>query len=312
VQEFEDARRIIEETTGDVIVMFGELSAAAQTALANIPTNYGEREGRRFLFHPLPLYNNSIGVHDLGMMTGALDATGMLDAAGTTLRALYIAGSFLPQHFAGREGALSKLDFLVVQELFETETTAHADVVFPAASYAETDGTFTNNDGLVQRVRQSVPPVHQSRPDWMITDALAQALGVNFDFQWSAGKVFLELARSTKAYAGMKYALLKDETRPVQARHAVAGDGGSNASDALAELRTRVEALSIEGEKITETPPVGHELFKPGTLTGKTPQFPLLDAGNPKPPTVLVSPLYQISVDPTLRRATVNVAAAGD
>jgi hypothetical protein len=76
-------------------------------------------------------------------------------------------------------------------------------------------------------------------------------------------------------------------------------------------LRERVEALSVEGEKIMGTPPIGHELFKPGTLTGKTPQFPLLDAGNPKPPTVLVSPLYQISVDPALRRATV-VAAGGD
>ena len=146
----------------------------------------------------------------------------------------------------------------------------------------------------------------------MITDALALAMGVNFDFQWSAGKVFLELARSTQAYAGMKYALLKDETQPVQARHAIASNDGGGTSDVLAELRERVEALSIEGKKITETPPVGHELFKPGTLTGKTPQFPLLDAGNPKPPTVLVSPLYQISVDPTLRRATVNTAAAGD
>jgi NADH-quinone oxidoreductase subunit G len=308
-QELLDARRIVEETTGDVVVIFGELSAGAQTALASLPTAYGEQAGRRFLFHPLPLFNNSIGVHDLGMMGGALDATAMLDAAGTSLRALYVAGSFLPQHLAGRNDALSKLDFLVVQELFETETTAHADVVFPAASYAETDGTFTNNDGLVQRVRQSIPPVHQSRPDWMITDALALAMGVNFDFQWSAGKVFLELARSTEAYAGMKYALLKDETQPVQARHAIAGSNGS-VSDALAELRERVEALSIEGTKITETPPVGHELFKPGTLTGKTPQFPLLDAGNPKPPTVLVSPLYQISVDPALRRATVNTAAA--
>jgi predicted molibdopterin-dependent oxidoreductase YjgC len=295
-QELIDARRIIEETTGDVVVMFGELSATAQTALANIPSAYGEREGRRFLFHPLPLYNNSVGVHDLGLMNGALDAAQMLDAAGTSLRALYVAGSFLPRHLAGRADALSRLDFLVVQEMFETETTQHADVVFPAASYAETDGTFTNNSGLVQRVRQSIPPVHQSRPDWMITDALALALGVNFDFQWSAGKVFLELARNTAAYAGMKYALLKDETQPVQARHALA-EGGETVTVALEELRATVEALSIEGEKLTETPPVGHELFKPGTLTGKTPQFPLLDAGNPKPPTVLVSPLYQITVE---------------
>ena len=148
----------------------------------------------------------------------------------------------------------------------------------------------------------------------MITDALAQGMGVNFDFQWSAGKVFLELARSTTAYAGMKYALLKDETQPIQARHAIADSsgGGDAVSGALASLRETVEALSYAGEKIMGTPPVGHELFKPGTLTGKTPQFPLLDAGNPKPPTVLVSPLYQISVDPALRRATVNAAAAGD
>jgi predicted molibdopterin-dependent oxidoreductase YjgC len=274
-QELEDARRLIEETTGDVVVMFGgELSAAAQSALANLPATFGEREGRRFLFHPLPLFNNSLGVHDLGLMNGALDATQMLEQAGTTLHALYVAGSFLPQHFAGREEALSNLDFVVVQELFETETTKYADVVFPAASYAETDGTFTNNDGLVQRVRQSIPPVHQSRPDWMITDALAQALGVNFDFQWSAGKVFLELARNTPAYAGMKFALLKDESQPLQAKHALAGAG--DASGALDALRQRVEELKATAadEKIMETPPIGHELFRPGTLTGKTPQFP--------------------------------------
>jgi len=309
-QELVDARGIIEETAGDVVVMFGELSATAQAALSNIPANYGEREGRRFLFHPLPLYNNSFGVHDLGLMGGALDAVGMLEGAGAALRALYVAGSFLPQHFAGHEDALSKLDFLVVQELFETETTRYADVVFPAASYAETDGTFTNNDGLVQRVRGSIPPVHQSRPDWMITDALAQAMGVNFDFQWSAGKVFLELAKNTAAYAGMKYALLKDETQPVQARHALANGNGGNITNALAKLRQNVEKLNSTGEKNMKTPPVGHELFKPGTLTGKTPQFPLLDAGNPKPPTVLISPLYQISVDPLLRRATIETAAA--
>jgi hypothetical protein len=98
----------------------------------------------------------------------------------------------------------------------------------------------------------------------------------------------------------------------VQARHNLVAseDGATATADALESLRATVEALSIEGAKIEGTPPVGHELFKPGTLTGKTPQFPLLDAGNPKPPTVLISPLYQISVDPALRRAT--VVATGD
>ncbi len=95
----------------------------------------------------------------------------------------------------------------------------------------------------------------------------------------------------------------------MQAKHALAARRDlSNESRALQQ---RVNDLPETGAKLNETPRVGHELFKPGTLTGKTPQFPLLDAGNPKPPTVLVSPLYQISVDPLLRRATV-AAAAGD
>ena len=103
--------------------------------------------------------------------------------AGDSIRALYVAGSFLPEQLEGREDALSKLDFLVVQELFENDTTAFADVVFPAASFAEVDGTFTNNDGFVQRVRQSIPPVHQAKPDWMITAQLAKELGVDFGFR---------------------------------------------------------------------------------------------------------------------------------
>jgi len=67
----------------------------------------------------------------------------------------------------------------VVQELFETETTEFADVVLPAASFAEVDGTYTNNDGFVQRVRQSIPPVHLSRADWVITSQLAGEMGAD-------------------------------------------------------------------------------------------------------------------------------------
>ncbi|MDQ3134989.1 MAG: hypothetical protein M3Q76_09310, partial [Acidobacteriota bacterium] len=156
--------------------------------------------------------------------------------------------------------------------------------------------------------RQSIPPVHQSKPDWMITSMLAHALGVDFNFQLSAGAVFKELAERVPAYAGLRYPALKDESKPVQAKHAIAA-ARRDLSTHLAELRRRVEAFDESSEKLTQTPPVGHELFKPGTLTGKTPQFPLLYAGNPKPPTVLISPLYQISVDSTLRRATVMVAA---
>ena len=304
-----DARRAVEETEGDVVVMFGgELSGAAQAVLAQLPAAFGAREGRRFLFHPLPLFNNSVGVHDLGLMGGRLDAAQMLAACGDSIRTLYAAGSFLPRQLAAHPEALARLDFLVVQELFETETTRHADVVLPAASFAEVDGTFTNNSGQVQRVRQSIPPVHQSRPDWMITDQIARAMGTEFGYELSASRLFSDIAQNVAAYAGMRYPALKDESNPVQAKHEVTA--GRDVSGHSLTLRRRVESFVVAGDKQAWTPAVGHELFKPGTLTGKTPQFHLLDAGNPKPPTVLVSPLYQLTVDRSLRRAT--VAAAGD
>src|ERR671920_2573221 len=133
--EIARASQTLSETAGDVVVMFGgELSAEAQAVLARIPSAFGEKEGRRFLLHPLPLFNNSVGVHDLGLMSGAYNPLEILDAAGSDVRALYVAGGFLPAHLEGREGALSRLDLLVVQELFLTETALAADVIFPAAS----------------------------------------------------------------------------------------------------------------------------------------------------------------------------------
>ncbi len=284
----------------------GELSAEAQAALAGLPASFGEKEGRRFLFHPLPLFNNSVGVHDLGFMSGDLNPLDILDAAGGEVRAMYVAGGFLPAHLEGREDALARLDFLVVQELFLTETALAADVIFPAASFAEIDGTYTNSGGLVQRVRQSIPPVHQSKPDWAITSLLAQAMGTDFNFQMSSSTIFLDIARNVAAYEGLRYPLLKDESKPVQVKHALAT--GRDSSAALGRLREAVSALEETGDKLDGTPPVGHELFKLGVLTGKVPQFHLLAAGNPEPESVLISPLYQITVSPTLR----GEAAAGD
>ncbi|HSV23447.1 MAG TPA: molybdopterin-dependent oxidoreductase, partial [Xanthobacteraceae bacterium] len=155
-KELEAAHRTINETDGDIVIMFGgELSAAAQTILAQLPSTL-VRDGRRVLVHPLPLFNNSIGAQD--MFADAKDINELLNGTSNSLRGLYIAGSLLPSHLKNRPDALSNVDFVVAQELFETETTAYADVVFPAASFAEVDGTFTNSGGLVQRVRKAIEP----------------------------------------------------------------------------------------------------------------------------------------------------------
>src|SRR5712664_2651523 len=296
VAELDAVRRAISETQGDVVVMFaGELSGEAQTVLAQLPYIFAGK-GRRLLLHPLPLFNNSVGAHDMGM--AGKSVADLLAAAGDSIHTMYVAGSFLPDD---QQDSLGKLDFLLVQELFETDTTAFADVVLPAASFAEVDGTFTNNDGFVQRVRKSIEPVHQTRPDWLITAHDGKELGVDFGFEMSASAVLREIGERVDAYAGLRYPVIKDETNPVQAKHKLVER--REVSSELNTIRQRVEELSDSGEKLSTTPKVGHELFKLGTLTDKVPQFHLLAAGNPKPETFAISPLYQITIDEGLKRA---------
>jgi NADH-quinone oxidoreductase subunit G len=298
-RDLETARTSINQTQGDVIFMFGnELSAAAQAIVAQFPYVFAG-EARRVLLHPLPLFNNSVGAHDMAQGE-ARSANDLLSAAGQSIRAMYIAGSLLPAHLQENPEVLTKLDFLVVQELFETQTTEFADVVLPAASFAEVDGTFTNSGGLVQRVRKSIEPVHQSLPDWMITARLAKELGFDFGFERSSSAVFHEIADRIPAYAGLRYPLLKDESNPVQVKHAIAAQ--RDLSNEINTILGSVEALPDEGDKSHVTPSVGHELFKPGALMSKTPQIHLLAAGNPVPESFAISPLYQITIDEDLKR----------
>ena len=287
--EFDEMLKTIGETEGDFIVMFGrELSPETQAILANTVGNFAS-ENRRALLHPLPLYNNSVGAND--MMPGKKPLPEVLRNS----RTLLIAGSLSEENAKLLEGK----DFVVVQELFETETTRFADVVFPAASYAEVDGTFTNNTGFVQRVRQAIEPVNQSKADWIITSLIAREMGVDFGYNFSSSAVFRALAEATPAYAGLRYPHLKDESRPVQVKHALAGK--KDLSGETAALQARVKGLPGTAEKITETPRVGHKLHRVTTLTGKTPQFHLLMSGNPKPDNLLVSPLVQFNLDGTPR-----------
>jgi NADH-quinone oxidoreductase subunit G len=293
-------------TEGNVIFMFGgELSESAMALVAQFPDHFAG-EGRSVSLHPLPLYNNSVGLHDMGFMK-THSVANVLAGNDDGIRALYVAGSLLPEQIADNRLALENLEFVVVQELFETETTEFADVVLPAASFAEVDGTYTNNDGFVQRVRQSIPPVHLSRADWVITSQLASEMGADFGYQMAATAVFKDLASNIPAYAELRYPLLKDEHNPVQVKHAVVGE--SPVETHMRILMDEVSMLSETGEKNFVTPDVGHELFKTGTLTSKVAQFHLLEAGNPEPPSVSVSPLYQITLDPLLRRSE---AVSGD
>jgi formate dehydrogenase alpha subunit len=108
------------------------------------------------------------------------------------------------------EEALKKLDFLVVQDIFLTETARLADVVLPGASFAEREGTFTNTERRVQRVRKAIDPVGDSRPDWQIICQMAKQMGATgFDFT-SPSEIMDEIAELTPSYGGISYARLEN------------------------------------------------------------------------------------------------------
>lgn len=107
------------------------------------------------------------------------------DARAGRLKALVVVGEnpvgTLPTA-AKVQDALAKLELLVCQELFLTETAALAHVVLPACSYAEKQGTFTNSEGHVQAVRQAINPIGESRPDWEVFSALSVLLGTPLEY----------------------------------------------------------------------------------------------------------------------------------
>ncbi|MEG0663216.1 MAG: formate dehydrogenase subunit alpha, partial [Anaerovoracaceae bacterium] len=102
------------------------------------------------------------------------------------------------------EEALKACEFLVVQDIFLTETAELADVVLPAGTYAEKDGTFTNTERRVQRVRRAIPSVGDSREDFEILSEIMHRLGHTNRFV-TAEEVFEEMAALTPSYGGISY-----------------------------------------------------------------------------------------------------------
>jgi formate dehydrogenase alpha subunit len=175
-------------------------------------------------YQPLSAENRARFAAAWGRMTDApagLTVTGMVQAAARgELEALYVVGEnpFLDEaHLAHARDALQKLKFLVVQDIFLQETAEAADVVLPATSFAEKDGTFTNSERRVQRVRRAIPPVGESRPDWEITCDLARRVSrrLGLDparFEYAGPRaIFDEMARLTPILAGLSYERLERE-----------------------------------------------------------------------------------------------------
>ncbi len=151
-----------------------------------------------------------------------LTVTEMVDGALTgRIRAMVVMGEnplMSEPNLAHARHAMEALDFRVCIDIFMNETGELADVILPAASFAEKDGTFTNSDRRVQRIRQALPAVGESRPDWQIACDLAQRMETLLGVEKSAGfdyanaeAIWEEMRAVTPDFYGITYDRLERE-----------------------------------------------------------------------------------------------------
>ena len=126
------------------------------------------------------------------------------------IRALYVFGedpALADTNIGHVQEALKEVNFLVVQDIYLTDTAKMADVVLPAACFAEKDGTFTNTERRVQRVRKAVEPPGEAKPDWWVFCELASRMGYEMRYD-SAEEVFAEIRQLLPQYKGISYSRL--------------------------------------------------------------------------------------------------------
>jgi formate dehydrogenase major subunit len=216
----------------------GTDNARCLIALCSITGNVG-RPGTGL--HPLRGQNNVQGASDAGLIPMFYpdyqgvdrDATQRIfeEAWGTSLnpnrgltvteiiksvlqpggvRGMYMLGEnpFLSDPNINKvRKALSTLDFLVVQDIFLTETAEFADVILPATSYLEKDGTYTNTDRRVQLGRKAMEPPGQARADWEIVQDIARRIGLDWNYS-APSEVFDEMVALMPSYKNLSYANL--------------------------------------------------------------------------------------------------------
>lgn len=130
------------------------------------------------------------------------------------LKVMYVIGEnplLADVHMNHTKKLLEKLDLLIVQDIFLTETAELADVVLPACSWGEVDGTYTNTDRRIQRVRKAVEPHPNTKEDWKILCELSAKMGYQMDYQ-NSEQIWDEVRRlAWELYGGISYTRLEQE-----------------------------------------------------------------------------------------------------
>jgi NADH-quinone oxidoreductase subunit G len=230
---------VLEMLTGKVVAIVGQASLADAPELAESVAGFVRDQAATPKIMPLVERANTYGALDMGLSPdllpgrvayGAqqLEAWGDLpDEAGRDsmsviaglqaeeLRAVLLVGadpvgnSHSP---SGAAEALEVAEYVVSIDTFLNDSNQFADVILPAAGYAEKEGTVTNLEGRVQKVNEIIPAPGQSRPDWAILDDLSSIMGSPMGLS-SAGQIAKEIAEVAPAYQGISWDLLEWDAR---------------------------------------------------------------------------------------------------
>ncbi len=291
----QDAGKLI-AAAQNLIVMFGDESiypvmvkgqstdegCALAQACANLVVATGHIGKANNGLLPLWPHNNTQGVYDM------LSAQGMAWSPEGELQTLYVVGT----DPIGEGQNLPKAEFVVVQELFLTETAKQADVVFPALAWAERDGTFTNAERRVQRYYKALPPTGQAKADWEIFRLLADKLNLPWTY-FTPEHVMDGITAQVPAYAGLNYTKLaetKEEWPPVGTSNdlyfggtAYDNRGGVGAqAKSLFEIDGQSEMKWLEPPQPTAEPLKVRLLNRHGTLIDKSAVYAIrLNEANP-------------------------------
>ncbi len=182
--------------------------AADLQALAVVTANIG-RPGAGV--GPLFEDANSLGARDMGLLPDALPGYMPVTEAGLTysemlsspqIKALYVMGANPARHLDSQK--MPELEFLIVQDILLTETAKQADVVLPAVTFAEKDGSMTNLDHHVQAIRRALRPLPGAKTDWEILLEIGKHMGRKWSYT-SPQEILLEIAASNPLYAGLDW-----------------------------------------------------------------------------------------------------------
>ena len=270
------AARIFAESDAGAILLGndGLYTAAAEhlvdavVDLAAITGNIGKASGGIF-----PLYqgSNTLGARDMGATPGenGLDISGMIAgmSRGEVKAALVMADgvSGYSPTLTGLPSALEKLEFLVVSAALDSEITHHADVVLPAATYAEQNSTVTNVERRVQMIRITAETKHEEKTGWETIAAIGNAMGGSgLDFA-SSSEVFAEITGNIPNYAGMSHESLQSGgiQWPLASSET---SNGSDSSMLFADPESMVAVVTLDYAELAQSIESSALTFAPGRV----------------------------------------------